>query len=32
MVPDYITVHLLDYTPSRLLRSSKDKQLVVIKM
>ena len=31
MVPDYITAHLLDYTPSRLLRSSEDKQLVVIK-
>ena len=31
MVPDYITEHLLDYTPSRLLRSSEDKQLVVIK-
>ena len=32
MVPDYITAHLLDYTPSRLLRSSEDRQLVVIKM
>ena len=31
MVPDYITAHLLDYTPSRRLRSSEDKQLVVIK-
>ena len=31
MVPDYITAHLLDYTPSRLLRSSEDRQLVVIK-
>ena len=31
MVSDYITAHLLDYTPSRLLRSSEDKQLVVIK-
>ena len=31
MVPDYITAHLLDYTPSRFLRSSEDKQLVVIK-
>ena len=30
MVPDYITAHLLDYTPSSLLRSSEDKQLVVI--
>ena len=28
--PDYITAHLLDYTPSRLLRSSKDEKLVVI--
>ena len=26
MVPDYITAHLLYYTPSRLLRSSEDKQ------
>ena len=32
MVPDYITAHLLDYTPSRLLRYSEDRQLVVIKM
>ena len=32
MVPDYIAAHLLDYTPSRFfLRSSEDKQLVVIK-
>ena len=31
MVPDYITAHLLDYTSFRLLRSSEDKQLVVIK-
>ena len=31
MVPDYKTDHLLDYTPSRLLRSSEDRQLVVIK-
>ena len=31
MVPDYITAHLLDFTPSRLLRSSEDRQLVVIK-
>ena len=31
VVPDYITAHLLDYTPSRFLRSSEDKQLVVIK-
>ena len=31
MVPDYITAHLLDYTPSRLLQSSEDKQLVAIK-
>ena len=31
MVYDYITVHLLDYTPSRLLRSSEYKQWVVIK-
>ena len=30
MVPDYITAHLLAYMPSRLLRSSEDKQLVVI--
>ena len=30
MVPHYITAHLLDYTPSRLLRSSEDRQLVVI--
>ena len=30
-VPDYITAHLQDYTPSRFLRSSEDKQLVVIK-
>ena len=32
MVHDYITDHLLDYTPSRLLRSSEDRQLIVIKM
>ena len=25
MVPDYIAAHLLDYTPSRFLRSSEDK-------
>ena len=31
LVPDYITAHLLDYTPSRRLRSSEDRQLVVIK-
>ena len=31
MVPDYITVHLLDYMSCRLLRSSEDKPLVVIK-
>ena len=31
MVPDYITAHLLDYTPYRLLRCSEDRQLVVIK-
>ena len=31
MVPDYITTHLVDYTRSRLLRSSEDRQLVVIK-
>ena len=31
MVPDYITAHLPDYTPSRLLRSSEDRKLVVIK-
>ena len=31
MVPDYITDHLIDYTSSRILRSSEDKQLVVIK-
>ena len=31
MVPDYITAHLLNYTPSPLLRSSEDKQWVVIK-
>ena len=31
MVPDYRTAHLLDNTPSRRLRSSEDKQLVVIK-
>ena len=31
MVPDYITAYLLDYTSSRILRSSEDRQLVVIK-
>ena len=31
MVPDYTTVHLIDNMPCRLLRSSEDKQLVVIK-
>ena len=31
MVPDYITAHLLDYTPSRFFTSSEDKQLVVRK-
>ena len=31
MVPDYITSHLLDYTPSGILRSSEDRQLVVRK-
>ena len=31
MVPDYITVYLLDYTSSRFLRSGEDKQLIVIK-
>ena len=31
MVPDYITYHLLDYTPFRLLLYSEDRQLVVIK-
>ena len=31
MVPDYISAHLLDYTPSCLLRSSEDRQWVVIK-
>ena len=31
MVPEYITGHLLDYAPSRLLRYSEDKQLVVKK-
>ena len=31
MVSDYITAHLLDYSPSRHLRSSEDRQLVVIK-
>ena len=29
MVPDYITIPLLDYKPPRLLRSSNDKQLIV---
>ena len=28
---DYITAHLTEYTPPRPLRSSEDKQLVVIK-
>ena len=31
MVPDYITAHFLDFTKSHLLRSSEDRQLVVIK-
>ena len=31
MVPDYITAHLLYYMPSRILRASEDRQLVVIK-
>ena len=31
MAPDYITAHLQDYTPPRLLRSSEDRQLVGIK-
>ena len=31
MVYDYITAHLLDYTPPRLLQSSEDRQVVVIK-
>ena len=31
MIPDYTTAHLRDYMLSRLLRSSEDRQLVVIK-
>ena len=31
-IHDYITVHLLDYKPSRLLQSGEDKQLAVINM
>ena len=32
MMPDYITTHLTEYKPPRPLRSSEDKQLVVIKL
>ena len=31
MAPDYITAHILEFTPSRLLRSSEDRQVVVTK-
>ena len=30
-MPNYITAHLIEYYPPRLLRSSEDKQLVAIK-
>ena len=32
MIPNYITAHLIEYYPPRLLRSSEDKQLVAIKL
>ena len=32
MMPGYITAHLTEYMPPRPLRSSEDKQLVVIKL
>ena len=31
MMPDYITARLIEYKPPRPLRSSEDKQLVVVK-
>ena len=31
MMLNYITAHLIEYNPPRLLRSSEDKQLVAIK-
>ena len=31
LIPNYITAHIIEYNPPRLLRSSEDKQLVVIK-